>query len=1341
MINEQELIQATKSSPIKKDFYQIYPEILDLVSKITERWDPSTSNESDPGVVLLKLLAFIADKANYNIDKNVLECFMPSATQEDSMRKLCEMMGYEMKYNQSATTEVSFTYLGNELKDGGEIIIPAFETVVTNNAGDITYIITGAVNNIGESDGQDTTITKRGQKVVCTAIEGEYCTCYVGNTDKIQIQNLDDNHRFYLPESSVAENGIYIKSYSNSPTNEYWRKTANLNTERSGQPCYKFGYDSKRRLPYVQFPKDVASLMGDGLQINYIRTRGTNGNIKAFALSQLNSKLKLSKDGEIKDLEEENSYINIINNYAAVNGSDLETLDDAYNNFKKTIGTFDTLVTCRDYANAIYQLLDNNSNPVVSNVQTSDIRDDLNKSYAIATFNAYGTSFKNYAKKVDGKDAIQPFDLYIYAFKPITGAYNEKSYKDSFKLNRNSYGEIKAVLDNEDSFRTLSHQITMLNSGNELAAIKNYLLLNAKITTTRKVTAAEEKSVLANVKEALYRNFNMRKIDWGEEIPFDTILAVIQSADALIKNVSLEEPDTEIRFLDALNKEYSPNGSTETDWEKYYQQIVLKNVLANRVVLFDYDEAFSNRYEEKQILTNPSITTANSNNIARLTPLFKLPVAVDPATQAPAETDYELKANEIIQFSAPNFSTTITFPAYINYYWKPANGTDVVSSNADYALKTGDHLYLNRTDSNGNIWNYDYYVDGDGQARLRINNVEQKVETNKQDGLYHHVIRVTGFENGLQPSNLQEAADKTFTKTSKALPSYWQELINGMYSLDSSQTIEFREAVAIKFEKGANCDWIVNNRKNKLSEEFEEVSDNYCYKYLQTGEYFFYTNADKTDLGILGSGTKLIYEGSKSDLSILLGEANTGSSEESKEDNEKLDADEVANLGLGASFNWRWIEFSGNNYLTAEEVQYLTLTEGDILNSCVLEDSASYYIDSTPRKVSSASYSIVETGENNKPLPEIPFGKWEVSSRLDLDCGPNKNQYIKSVYDYLKFETYNPSTETYTLLTTVNLSSAEIADSTGFKSSQLIQLAGGSFDLPNLENDSEATFRVKFFQEAQAKAGVQENVGGPITIENYTRQSFTAAGDDPTKHIKVISLPINVPTPENFALVMFYYYSDDPTDSLIVWGDIPVGASGQISFYNQPNDSNYQVNLETLSLTVEGETKTIQGLVVPRGMSIIKIPTSCVSLYLDNREHWVRAGGSEIKVNPDATVTFGLPTLIKTSTSNPQGLNLPTLDITATQGNALLESIKSAATTIEVIEIGGTDITLKHNIFYYNSPTDNSKLIDINTKAGDSLKSASSWYDYNNVVNKFVISEIDADVLDTHIQLTKSSKY
>ena len=152
MITEKEL-NISNESYTKKDFYQIYPEILDIATQISKRWDPQSSNESDPGIVLLKLLAFVADKNNYVIDKSILEAFMPSATQEESMRKLCEMMGYEMKYYNSATANVVFTYYGQKdengyeklglIEDGNFIKISKFSVVTSLNEDDnIYYTIT-----------------------------------------------------------------------------------------------------------------------------------------------------------------------------------------------------------------------------------------------------------------------------------------------------------------------------------------------------------------------------------------------------------------------------------------------------------------------------------------------------------------------------------------------------------------------------------------------------------------------------------------------------------------------------------------------------------------------------------------------------------------------------------------------------------------------------------------------------------------------------------------------------------------------------------------------------------------------------------------------------------------------------------------------------------------------------------------------------------------------------------------------------------------------------------------------------------------------------------------------
>ena len=170
-------ITALNLSPTKKDFVQIWNELLEIAGKLSERWDPTSTNESDPGIVLLKVLAGIADKLNYNIDKNTLEAFMPTAAQEESMRKLCDMLGYQVKYHRSATTEVTIRYHNSEpsddekaIMDGRGLLIPKF-TVITNSDQDINYFTTNETAYYISNESSTRTLPcMEGQIVKCDSI-------------------------------------------------------------------------------------------------------------------------------------------------------------------------------------------------------------------------------------------------------------------------------------------------------------------------------------------------------------------------------------------------------------------------------------------------------------------------------------------------------------------------------------------------------------------------------------------------------------------------------------------------------------------------------------------------------------------------------------------------------------------------------------------------------------------------------------------------------------------------------------------------------------------------------------------------------------------------------------------------------------------------------------------------------------------------------------------------------------------------------------------------------------------------------------------------------------------
>lgn len=706
-------LNAVELSPTKKDFYQIWNELLEVSGKLSARWDPTSTNESDPGIVLLKVLTAIADKLNYTIDANTLEAFMPSVAQEASMRKLCDMLGYSMRYFQAATTTARITYTGDTLPSNTSIFIDQF-TNLKDTDGNINFVTTRAVS-----------LSKSIRSATVDCMEGELVTCSTDNNNIISLANLDDNYRYYLPETQIASNGIFISDAAETRSfkanvGDTWKQCENLNTILLGNKYYKFGFDASMGLPYIQFPSDIGSLIGDGIIIRYIRTSGASGNIAVNVLSKLESPLSWS---QTSSTTEDTSYLDVnlyaVSNIApATNGANPETIDEAYWNYQKTIGTFDTLVTCRDYMNKIYRMItsDTTNIPLVSNINVTDIRSDINRTRQICTVESDGLAYPIIPlKNAQDQERITHFDLVLY---PFTTVYNMKSkteYIQSFKMLRGAErAEFNDIMSSQlADCKTISHKYCYPENA-DIACIKVYYQLSARISTTYKVTAQEAEEIEKIVHEALYQAFNMRKISFGEELPLDSILQTMEFADSRIKNVNIDDPKlklvaalengTEYTLVDPDNLEITPEA------QRIYDDLVLSNVLAGRVALLHYDNTFKASLDESfyPSLNNPftavgDITepidydpyyipgqiaakeqTIDNTSTASGFPALKQTTGKDPRpTITKIATAFEIDAQqltpssenklaleqgEVISFRLPNFKTLKTYPGFINYY-------------------------------------------------------------------------------------------------------------------------------------------------------------------------------------------------------------------------------------------------------------------------------------------------------------------------------------------------------------------------------------------------------------------------------------------------------------------------------------------------------------------------------------------------------------------------------------------------------------------------------------------------------------------------------------------------
>lgn len=953
MITRKDL-DINNKSYTNKDFQTTYTELLDLIPYLTSRWDPALSNESDPGVVLLKLLAFIADKNNYNIDKNTLERFMASLTQENSMREQSSRLGYNMKYYNSATTKVNIVYIGDKLVLPGDYFtLKAFDTSFTDVDNSVNYILT-----------EDQIISVKGKSYTVPVIEGSYQELTILGNNIIQLQDLDDNNRIYFPEREVAENGVYI--YNEDNVNNYWKKEDNLNRVTWGNKVFKFGYDSGKRLPYIEFPEDISSLIENGIIIKYIRTNGIRGNIKSSFLTEIVSgKITLVTSDPNANITvypiqgtTGNEKVFIISNAeGSINGRDPETINEAYKNFKRTIGTFNNLIAGRDYKNAIYEMADNNQNPLVSNVQVADRRTDINYVNKIMSFNNYGDVLIN---KTD-PDEITPYDLCIYPLRPITN-YNLEEYKNSFRPLNNIW-DITYNLEKDEG--NLSHNYKEVITNN-IHCIKNYYSLKSRISTVNKVNPFEQKIILDNINKALFKKFNSREIDYGYEIPYETILQTIEQADPRIKNVSLDEPILTPKVMLGSGDEVALTGDK-------YIEMLSKNILAGKINLFEVNTDFVFSLGQSK---NSNFSTLYEDIETVTTKLTIKPQKIKDTTIN--NYHYQLKDNENIQIAYPSLVEEVPYPSGTYF-----NSNFNLNANIEYKLQGTNVLYVyyTLTDSNNEDRNY--------LAKY----------TPTQTDIYKVVDGVAIIEDSKTVT--ENIFKSNFNITISTGTSSKVVTLNGtdinLFPISNTEKIEKRIFIDEILTDTIHLHWRRRNNLNALFTEDDLVSGDTTTSgvysiILGEGESIFYTNPGFTLLSVLGPGTKITLT-----LDAPFNASNWIISEN------LVELEDLLDRGLRAfnEYNWKVVHLNNTSNLKLEEMTITTLAKDAIFRVSTI-DFGSWNVDinnSSQPIPGNVQISYKLSGDDhftNLPLININNTGYSVISRLNLNVGLDLKQYLSS---------------------------------------------------------------------------------------------------------------------------------------------------------------------------------------------------------------------------------------------------------------------------------------------------------------------------------------------------------
>lgn len=581
------------TSYTNKDFRSIWPELLELVTDLTDKWDPNNSNEADPGVALLKLKAFVADKLNYNIDKNTLEAFPSSVTQRGNAQKLYDSLGYELKWYKSAKTGLHFKFVN-----------PTTESEITEDTGTVTFNIP-VFTQVSDSENKIIYTTLESAVIdndnntqtefEIDAIEGPIESFLINGSDKITINNLDADYRLYFTESMIASNGIFI---NNIGSIEFWEPAFNLESTNAGRKVFKFGVLPTTNQCYIQFPQDAAELFEQGINIHYVISSGSNGNIRAKFLTNFAQEYPDNGKDDLDNSYSLNKYVKVINLNGTTSGQDPETLESAYKNYQKTVNTFSTLVTLQDYYNAIY------NSEKVSNVIVTDRLTDFNASYKVKNRSSVGIKDELFATNTYNGLTMNAFNLAIYPLNKVMNVYDAQTYANTFKTSSEAQRDAKTVV--EDS-KSVQHDWAPINSSTLSAFLfKNMVGISGQVITYQKVSTSEANQIISKIKEKIYETYQSRNIDFGKDLNVDDIIETIKNSDSRVKDFIIDDPTyfTDVMYADNsqlnLMRSYNDPVSNKV-LEDLQVEIIARNILAGVTPLFLFDTDTTYSYTMKPI--------------------------------------------------------------------------------------------------------------------------------------------------------------------------------------------------------------------------------------------------------------------------------------------------------------------------------------------------------------------------------------------------------------------------------------------------------------------------------------------------------------------------------------------------------------------------------------------------------------------------------------------------------------------------------------------------------------------------------------------------------------------
>lgn len=575
-----------------RDYQSLLQDFVDAVPKLTELWKPEA--EADPGMVIGKYIASVAEVLGINVDLLANEIFAPSVSQRKNAEKIFSLIGYELGWYVAARTEITFTNVSSVPVtidfgfNGSNFATVNAYTDITNASRVITYNILPLTNTYGATDtrsrrdvvGGDVDVfadtdevqLAAGESVTRVGIEGEIRS-YTVSVQQVK----DNNYIIKLPSQHIDTTAIWIKAKTSLNADSFlttqWIQCSNPAEFITPEPRFAVTYDSysNAQVQISNYLNQLEDYSSNYLTVYWIDCSGVIGCVGENVLSNFLPAKQTGTENVADSLTISNLSNTVeLPHTNVVTGASPETAKEAYFNSRNYINTWDSLVTLPDYQRFLSR------EPGVDCAYVIDCQKALDINLAIYNDENLTDSQKSkkYITKYDFPEGdtnfdwtnilqlgFDPTDPQKYVFAANFKTYTAMCYAIHNDFKNSSWGQgqtSNAQINKKPLFIQYKPPAQFINN-----IIRDYRPLQAmsveiqfgylrifkfyvtgQIYTKKPVTQDVGNNLIAKVKEALALYFAPANREIGVLPTYQEIVETCVSADSRIRWFDMGSPGT-----------------------------------------------------------------------------------------------------------------------------------------------------------------------------------------------------------------------------------------------------------------------------------------------------------------------------------------------------------------------------------------------------------------------------------------------------------------------------------------------------------------------------------------------------------------------------------------------------------------------------------------------------------------------------------------------------------------------------------------------------------------------------------------------------------------------------